>query len=59
MNRYPPHTELTRRAQYAADALPFDPKERYFSSGIGWCPIHGHEVLVISAVLEYGSEIGS
>ncbi|UUV30010.1 hypothetical protein NQK81_35405 [Amycolatopsis roodepoortensis] len=51
--------ELARRADQASDALPFDPKERHDSAGIGLCPMCGHEALVISHVLEYGSEIGT
>jgi hypothetical protein len=51
--------EITSRAARAGEALPVDPKERYDSPGLGWCDMCGHESLVISRVLDYGSETGT
>ncbi|WP_158853146.1 hypothetical protein [Saccharothrix deserti] len=51
--------EIAKRAARSEDALPSDPKERYDSLGLGWCDMCGHNSLVISQVLRYGSEIGT
>lgn len=51
--------ELANRAARAGDALSADPKERYDSPGLGWCDMCGHNSLVTSQILEYGSETGT
>lgn len=50
--------EIANRAARADDALPSD-RERYDSLGLGWCDMCGHNSLVISHILEYGSETGT
>lgn len=51
--------EIADRAARAEEALPADPKERYGCLGLGWCPMCGHESLVVSQMLDYGSETGT
>lgn len=51
--------ELDRRAARAEEALPFDPKDRYSSMGIGECPVCWRDALIVEEELHYGTQLGT